>query len=890
MSAGDSGRDRSVWRRLLRRDAMEEGDEELGFHLEMRMRDYMEDGMSRDEARQAAEKRMGDMAEVRRAMTHVAQAESRRERRREWIGEIRQDLRYAVRTLLRAPAFASVSIVTLAVGIGATVAIFSLVHAVLLAPLPYPQPDRLVRVWETSPQGDARNVVSSGNVVDWQQRARSFTVLGAHGSPYPMTLTGDGEATRVVAGVLQPKVTRALDIAPVLGRSFVERDGVDGNVALISHAIWTTRYGADPDILGRSAVLNEIPYAIVGVMPPEFDFPNDEVDFWLPLEDAALDPNQRTSHNYAVLARLAPGVSVERAQAEMAGIARQIAAEHPSHMTGWSARVVPLHEDITRNVDTLLWLLLGGVLVVLLITCGNLANLLLARAVTRAREMAVRGALGAGRGRILRQLLTESMVLAFFGGLGAVVLAPLLKGLLVSTAPPGVPLLGRAAIDGPVMGFAALTALGSSILFGLAPALRLSRSHIASSLRSGRDAGQSGHARLRGGLLIGQVSLSVMLLVGAGLFVRSFRALQSTELGFEPAGLIVMEVDLPSPRYPEIASQAAFYDRLVERVRALPGIVDATATSQPPGAASGMTFSFAIEGRIATNPSGREDDEALHAVSPGYFGVLGQRIVDGRGFDGRDGADGTPVVILNESLARKHFPDGDAVGHRIAFRVGETPWREIVGVVEDARLASPDVAPDPSIFIPFAQKTWTWLTWSSVVARAAPGIVPVQASSALRSALLELDSQLPPQSIQTVTSAFQANTAGRAFAMTLVTGFGLLALLLSVIGLYGLLSYSVARQSREIGVRIALGAGAADVLGQVLRRSLLLTLVGSLTGVVAAAGASGLIESLLYGVSAVDGATYAATVGLVLVVALGTSALPALRALRTDPLRALRTE
>jgi predicted permease len=386
------------------------------------------------------------------------------------------------------------------------------------------------------------------------------------------------------------------------------------------------------------------------------------------------------------------------------------------------------------------------------------------------------------------------------------------------------------------------------------------------------------------------VALSVVLLVGAGLFVRSFQALQRVDLGFEPEGLTLMEVDLPGARYPDGAAQVAFYDQLLERLRGLPGVLAVAGTSQPPGASGFMTFSFSMVGGVATNASGREDDEVLHAVSPGYFETIGQPLLAGRVFDARDRSDGPPVVILNASLARKHFPDGDAVGRRLAFRAGETPWREVVGVVADTRLESPDRPPEEGIYIPFAQKTWDWLTWTTLVVRAAPNMDPASLSSSLRATLLGVDPALPPQSIHTVASAFRSNTARRTFAMTLVAGFGILALLLSIVGLYGLITYSVARQRREIGVRMALGAAAGDVVGRVLRHSLMLTLAGAAMGVVGAAAVSGVIQTLLFGVSALDAATYVATVGLVVGVALFTAAWPAVRAARVDPGLVLRGE
>lgn len=889
----ESGGKPPGWRRLGRvapQDPREETDEELAFHFDMRMKDYMAMGMSEDEAREAAKARLGDVNRVRDEVEHVAHRTARAERRHHRITDLRQDLKYALRMLRRTPTFTAMSVTTLALGIGATTAIFSIVYAVLLAPLPYAEPDRLVRIWETSPQGETRNVVSSGNVTDWQEQASSFTVIGAHQFLSPATLTGEGEPVRVNLAQMQPEVFRALGVPPALGRTLDEGDAEAGGTAVVSHAFWEERYGGDGDILDRRLTLDDRSYTVVGVMPRGFDFPDGDVDLWTPRTDATFDPAERTSHNYRVVARLAPGATIASAQSELDAIVARITGEHPAEMTGWGARVVPLHDDITTDVASLYWVLLGGVVVVLLIACANLANLLLARAVARQREMAVRGALGAGRGRILGQLLTESGLLALMGAAGATIVAPLLLQVLLDAAPPGTPLLDHAVIDLRMLAFTGAAALGSALLFGLAPSVRLSRTGFGAALRSGRDASSSGSTALRSALMVAQVGLTVILLVGAGLFIRSFRALGATDLGFAPEGLVVMDVDLPSSRYPDTPGQIVFYDQLLERAKAVPGVTSVASTSQPPGNTGAMTFSFAIDGRVANTPNGREDDEPLQAVTPGYFEVLGRRFVQGRSFDVGDNADGAPVVIINESLARKHWPDGNAVGERIAFRAGETPWREIVGVVADARLRSPDTPAGPAIYIPFAQKTWEWLGWQSVVARIDSGADAGSVGNGLRAALLEMDPALPPQALGTVEAAFQRNTAGRSFAMTLVGGFGILALLLSVVGLYGLISYSVAQQRREIGVRIALGAASTSVVGRVLSRSLVLALGGALGGLLTAAALSRVIEGLLYGVSPVDLATYAGTAALVLAVALTTASLPAARAARTDPIQALRSD
>lgn len=870
------------------RDTREGTDDELAFHVEMRVRDYVQAGMSEAEARRAAHARMGDLETVRHACDKIDAATQRARRRRAWVAEAMQDLRFAARSLRRAPTFAAMAVLTLTVGIGATTAIFSMVHAVLLAPLPYPEPERLVRVWETSPQGSTRNVVSPGNVRDWQERAGSFDVLAALSGPFGLTLTGEGHAERVTSANVEPGVIRALGVAPALGAPFA--DGAQGDEILLSHAFWMSHFGGDAAVLGRRLTLDDVPRTVVGVMPPGFAFPEQGIDVWGVIARGDLDPSERTSHNYAVVARLAPDVSVSDARAEMGRVVQGITEEHPASMTGWGANVVPLHADLTGDVQTLFRVLMGGVAVVLLIVCASVANLLLARALAREREMALRGALGAGHGRLVRQMLTESGLLAALGGAGALLLAPLLLRVLVGAAPAGIPFIENARIDARMLGFTAAAALGCAVLFGLFPALRGSAAARANHLRGGRGVGASGHAGVRSGLLVAQVGLSVVLLIGAGLFVRSFRALEATELGFDPQGLLVVPLDVPGARYEETAQQSAFYEAVLREVAALPGVAGVATTSAPPGDPAQMTFSFAIEGRTATNASGREDDEPLAAVTPGYFELLGQRMVDGRAFDARDGPDGAPAVIINESLARKHWPEGDAVGQRMAFRVHETPWREIVGVVADARVESPDVAPRERIYIPFAQKRWSWLTWSALVIRARGGTDPLSLVAGVRQALQRIDPNIPIRATRTVDDAFRANTADRRFAMTLVSGFGLLALLLSVVGLYGLITYSVEQERREIGVRIALGARSGEVVRAVLRRSVGLAALGAAGGVAGALVLGRALESLLYGVTPVDATTYAVTVAVVLGVATLTAALPAARAARTDPARVLGTD
>jgi putative ABC transport system permease protein len=882
------------WRRyvrIFRADPRTETDDELSFHLEMRTRDYEQRGASEAEARAAAAARLGNVDAIRSECARIDEQAVRERRRRQTFSEVRQDLGFGARTLARVPAFTAMAVLTLALGIGATTAIFSVVDAVLLAPLPYPEADRLVRVWETSPQGETRNVVSPGNVIDWQASATSFSALGAFRPAFGKVLTGDGAPDRVQGAWLQPAALAALGVPPLLGRLFVEEDAAGaGDVVLLSHGFWHRRYGADLAIINRRIVLDDVPYTVVGVMPAGFAFPDAAVDLWQVLPDSWLDPTERRSHNNSVLARLAPGVTIGAAQSEMMQIAAAVAREHPQYMTGWGVNVVPLHADMAAQVRPLLIMLLGAVAVVLLIACGNLTNLLLARGVARQREIAVRSALGASRARIARQLLTESLLLAVLGGAASLAVAPALLHVLVATAPDGIPLLERAAINGRILLVTGALVLGCALLFGLVPATRLLRTGAQATLHGARAGDHAGQARLRAGLLVAQVALSVVLLIGAGLFVRSFVAIQATHLGFDADGIVMMNVDLPQSRYPDTPEHTAFFTSLIDRVRAIPGVERVAGTNGPPGSQWGSTFSFSIEGRIALNPSGREDDERLYTVTPGYFELLGQSMVAGRAFDTRDRAGTTPVVIISRSLADKHWPGEDPVGRRISFRAGDTPWMEIVGVAEDVRLASPDQEPIPLLYVPYEQKPWPWLTWLTVLARVHPGTEQAAMKLALRNALLELDPALPPRSTTTAAEAFRDATARRSFSMTLVAGFGAVALLLTVIGLYGLLAYNVAREQREIGVHMALGASAALILQRVVRRSFVLASIGAAAGVAIALVISRAIESLLYGVSPVDAMTYVGTVLIVLATALLTALVPARRAARTSPLHALRAD
>ena len=807
--------------------------------------------------------------------------------------ELLQDVRYGARVLAKSPGYACAVAATLALAIGATTAVFSVVQGVLLRPLPYRDPDRLVRIWEVTPRGVDRNVVSAGNYLDWRDRAVAFEGIGAHSWPFSMALTGAGDPVTISAASLTPSLLTALGVQPQAGRLLTDREGERGApaAALLSDALWRQRFSADSSIVGRAVTLNGETFTVVGVMRPDFRFPDASVDVWVAQLLGEEDRAQRRSHNYGVVARLKPGVPLSAAAAEMRTLAGQIAREQPANMTGWSTNVVPLHADLVADAQPLLVLLFGIVVVVLLVACANLANLSLARASGRVHEMAVRSALGAGRWRIARQLLTESVMLAGAGGAAGVAVVSLTLDTLVAAAPDDIPLLRDVRLDPVVLAFAAGVTVLTALLVGVLPALRTGAARGLAAMQSSRSTGGARQSRLRGALVIAQVAMALVLLVGAGLLARSVLRLNGVDYGFRPERLLAVTLDIPQSRYPDQAAQLAFYERLLERVRALPGVAGAATTSQPPGA-GGPTSSFAIEGRPSTNPSGREDPVSLHTVTPGYFALLGIPVVRGRPIDATDTRDGTPVVVFNHTLAKRFWPGGDAVGRRISFVGPEGPWYEIAGVVGDTRDEGLDRPAPGVLYLPYAQRrlNWTWLSWQTVMVRAQPGQDPSDLLPSIRAALREIDPLLPLGTVKTVDEQYAELNARRRFAMQLTAGFAGLALLLGAIGIYAVVAYSVVQRRQEIGIRLALGATRQSVAAHVVKRGLGLAAAGAVAGAIAAAGLTRFLESLLFGVDPIDAPTFAATTVALLSIAAIASWLPARRAMAVDPVSALRNE
>lgn len=860
--------------------------DEIEAHLALHVDDNLRAGMAPEEARRQARARLGSVEALK--------DECRDRRRFPKLEDLARDVRIGIRLLSKRPGTTLAGALTLALGIGANTAIFSVVHAVVLRPLPYEAPDRLVRIWEVTPRGIDNNVVSSGNYLDWRDQATSFEAIGAHGWPFGMALTGTGEPVRVEAMSLSPAALRALGTRPLVGRAFTDADVEEESsaVALLSHGFWQQRFEGDPAVLGLAIHLDDEPYTVVGVMPPEFDFTTPDVALWLPLAFDEADRSERRSHNYGVVARLGTGTTRQAAQAEMSTIASGIARQHPADMTGWDVNVVSLHDDLVGDVEPLLWVLAGFVGVVLLMAGANLAHLLLAHARSRETELAVRSALGGGRARLVRQLVTEVAVLGLLGGALGVGLVALTLRLLVAAAPADIPLLENVRIDWAVLAFAAAITIGTSLLVGLVPAVKGARTDLRQSLQGTRHGLDAHGTRLRRLLLVSQFALSILLLTGALLLVESFRRLTAVEHGFDPHGVLAVWLDLPRSRYGDPSAQEAFYERLLDRLGQVSGVESVAATTEPPISGYRMTFSFAIDGRPAANPSGREDPVSLRTVSPGYFETLRIPLLAGRALQDRDRRGSPPVVVVNRALADRHWPEGSPIGQRISFVSAEGPWREIVGVVGDTRDDGLDRPAAPAMYMPFAQRreNWGWMSWQILMVRTAASLDAAAIAPVVRNTIWELDPALPLHSVETLDGLYAESRSRQRFAMQLAGGFAALALVLAAIGLYGVVACSVTERRREIGVRLALGARPATIAGRLLGQSVVLVAFGTAIGVVMSFWAMTALQSLLFDVPPRDPAAFVAASLLLLLVGAAASWLPARRAARLDPAEVLRAE
>jgi putative ABC transport system permease protein len=798
--------------------------------------------------------------------------------------------------LTRRPGFTVVAVLALALGIGANSAIFSVVNAVLLRPLPYDEPERLVMVWERRPrQNRDAGPVSPADFLDWQAQSQSFASMAAYW-PTEFNLTGVGEPEQISSQLVTPAFFEVLKVKAALGRTLLpEADQPGGqHVVVLSHGLWQRRFGADPGVVGRALTLNDESFTVVGVMPQGFQYPDKSTEMWtIPkqvLPETSLtgkpDPTlARSLHYLSVIARLREGVSVGQSQAEMEAIASRLEQQYPTENTGHTARVVSLHEQLVGDVRPALLVLLGAVGFVLLIACANVANLLLARAAARHKEMSIRTALGAGRLRLIRQMLTESGLLSCLGGACGLLLALWGVDLLVWLSPENLPRLGEIGLDARVVGFTFAVSVLTGLVFGLAPALQASRLDLVSSLKEGGRSSQEGFGRhrMRSLLIVLEVALALVLLVGAGLMLRSFQRIQQVDPGFNPNNVLALEISLPRSKYPRKEQIRNFYNQVTERVSTLPGVESVAATWMLPLSGQDAGRGFDIEG-YSPAPNERVN-AAFSAVTPRYFRTMEIPVRAGREFTEQDGPTGQSVVIVNETLAQRYFPGGDALGKRIKLRGDDNPWLTIVGVASDVKHTELTAQPRMQMYLSSLQTPFPFM---NVVVRTT--VDPASLTAAVRQEVWAIDPAQPVASAETMQQLI-SNSVARARFNTLLLGvFSVVALLLAAIGLYGVMAYSVTQRTHEIGIRMALGAQGRDVLRLVLRQGMTLAFLGVLTGLAAAFALTRVMASLLYGVTATDPLTFAAVALVLSLVALLATIIPARRATKVDPMVALRYE
>jgi putative ABC transport system permease protein len=798
------------------------------------------------------------------------------------------DVRHGLRLLRKSPGFSVVFIATLALGIGANTAIFSTVDAVLLRALPYAQPDRVVMVWEdASAIGFPRNTPAPGNYADWARLNRSFSGMAATRGA-SASLTGDGAPEQVLGRGATPNFFPVLGVRPMLGRTFTDdEDRAHAQVVVISYGLWQRRYGGDPSIVGRAIAMNGTRFDVIGVMPREFVFRSRDVDYWVPIAFSPETAARRTSHFLNVVARLAPGVSLDAARDDMRRVDTTLQRQYPDTNRSVQSVIVPIRDELVGDTRVELLVLMAAAAAVLLIACANLASLLLSRAVGRRGELAVRSALGATRGRLVRQLIVEATTFSVAGGALGVVLAPAGVGVMAQLTPRGFPAQPVSVLDLRLLAFALGLSMLTGVAFSLVPALQAARASLRDAMQQNARSAVGGSGRLtRDALVVLQVAAALVLLAGAGLMLRTLANLRALDLGFRSERLLTMRTTLPQTRYADPVKRLAFYDRVVADVRALPGVEAAAFASNLPFMTAGNTNGFAIEGRPRRAD---ESSDALYRVgTPAYLSTLGVHAVEGRILDDRDAAGAPRSVVVNETMARAYFPGGSALGERVRFGGDDSPVFTIVGVVADVRERGYQLAAKPGIYLSFAQTPDTWALPENLVVRTAGR--PQELADAIRRIIARVDPDQPIAAVRTMDDIVDLDVADRQQQMILLGAFAALALLLASIGLYGVLSYAVTQRSREFGVRIALGASAASVMRMVVARGLLLTGAGLAIGVGLAWAATRAMQNLLYGVSAADPRTFAGVIALLSAIALVACYLPARRAARVDPITALREQ
>ena len=858
--------------------------DELAFHRQMLEDAHRARGLDPDAARRAARLELGNQPQLAEAW--------RDQRGLPLLDALAQDLRYGVRMLRRTPGFTAAALLTLAVGIGANAAIFTVVDAVLLRPLPYADPDRLVTVGDRNADGLSSNV-GFATMLDWRARSRSFDSLALVRGWQP-TMVTNGEAERVPAVRVSWNYFDMLGARPALGRGFTEDDDRPDHwrVLMLSDGLWRRRFNADPSVVGRRIVMNDREYRVIGVMPATFEpldtdrFLDTSAELWAPIGyDLKGDSSCRSCRHLRGFGRLRSGVSVADATAEMNAIREQMRREFPNDYEAGSMAIVPLRDALTWNVRPALLVLLGAVGFVLLIACANVANLLLARSVARQRELTLRAALGAGRARIARQLLTESLLLSTIGGVTGVILAVFAVQGLTAFAPVSVPRLEHVGVDVRVLLFTAAMTMITGFIFGLVPALR-GGTGAQQALAIGSRGSVGGRSRARAALVIADLALALVLLAGAGLMLRTVAALMRTSPGFDPARVLALDFSLVGQAYAEDTAVVDFQERAIEKLRALPGVQAVSLAGQIPFGGNGDCRGFHVNGRMKSNTS---EDPCIerYGVTPGYLEMMKIPLLAGRPLKSTDNAAAQPVLVVSESTARQVFGDDSPIGAQV--RIGDASggkWWTIVGVVADVHHADVTAAPLTSMYIPQAQFADSYL----VALVKTSGADPLAAATAARAVFRELDRNVPVYRIAAMTSLVASAAAQRTFVTRLLGGFAVIAVLLAAIGLYGVVSYGVALRTREVGVRMALGARSADILRLVLSGGAKLVLAGVVAGLAGALLGTRVLGSLVFGVSPLDPLSFGGATLVLITIALLAHWVPVRRALRIDPASALRAE
>ncbi|HYN20289.1 MAG TPA: ABC transporter permease [Thermoanaerobaculia bacterium] len=806
------------------------------------------------------------------------------------MDDVWKDIRFGIRTLIRSPSTTLLAMLTLALGIGANSAIFSVVNRVLLDPLPYPDPEELVMVYESAPKlGFPRFSVSPPNYDDFRRQNRSFEHLSAI-QRGRFNLTGHEQPEVIVGASVSPDFFETLAVPPLLGRGFREEEGGPGkgHVAVLSHGLWQRRFGGERSILGQAITLDGESYTVVGVARAGFEVPR-QSEIWVPVTLDFAGEN-RGAHFLGAVGRLKDGVSLEKAETEMIGIATRLAQQYPDSNSEWTVDLIPMRELAVEDIRPVLLILLVAVALVLLIACTNVANLLLARVASRERELAVRAALGASRTRLVRQMLTETALLFLAGGALGLLLAYWGVGVLVAMNEENLPRAQEIGVDRTVLAFTFLVSLATGLLFGLVPALSATGGRLYEALKEGGRAMAGGvYGRLVRNLLVGvEVALALVLLIGAGLLIQSFARLSGVQPGFRPGGVLTARISIPELKYPDEERQALFYEALLERLSTIPGVEQAASIYPLPLGGSNMILAFNVEGRPAPPPS-ETPSAYVRMISSGYFRAMGIPMRRGRDFDSRDRGDSEPVVIVSETMAKRIWPGENPIGRRFTFgdpADEEDPgWRRVVGVVADVRHDSLDAEPTSEAYWPQSQGPSTQAT---LVLRTSGD--PAQLATPLREAVREMDRDLPLEQVQSMEQVVADALAQSRFKTLLLGLFAGLALVLAAIGVYGVVSYSVAQRTHEMGIRLALGARRAQVLQLVVVQGMRLVLIAAAVGLAAAFYLTRFLREQVYGVSATDPLTFVVVPLVLLTVALLANWLPALRATRVDPLEALRYE